>query len=151
MKEQNISQWGDSNPYPNMGKLDAGEYELVISYEGYGIYGASQLTKTFKILENPNIVIGVSNITYGQTAQVNISINENITGDLEVEVDNVNKNIELFFQMKRSKSRDSIFIRIKRSWSLDIVGARRETYTLNTEEREGSSRVLTNTTQETSY
>ena len=63
----------------------------------------------------------------------------------------VNKNIELFFQMKRSKSRDSLFIRIKRSWSLDIVGARRETYTLNTEEREGSSRVLTNTTQETSY
>lgn len=95
VKEQNISQWGDSNPYPNMGKLDAGEYELVISYDGYGIYGASQLTETFKILENPNIVIGVSNITYGQTAQVNISINENITGDLEVEVDNVNKNIEL--------------------------------------------------------
>ena len=94
--EQNVSHWEYNDAYPNVGKLDVGEYSLVVSYGGYGEYGAAQLIKTFKVLPDPNIVISVDNVTYGEMAVVNVSINENANGSLIFEIDNVVYDIILY-------------------------------------------------------
>ena len=87
--EQNVSNWEYKEAYINIGKLDVGEYGLVASYDGYGEYGAAQVIKPLKVLADANIIISVDNVTYGDIAVVNVSMDENATGSLIFEIDDV--------------------------------------------------------------
>ena len=72
------------------GKLVVGTYNLTVSYTADEHYRSNSSSMLFNVTKaDPAIVIGVSNISYGQTETVTISTNSyNASGDITVEIIN---------------------------------------------------------------
>ena len=76
--------------------LSQGEYTIKAEAKETNNYLANSTTKTFKINKyNANLVVTTSDITLGETAIVNIAINENVTGRVVYSFNGVNSTVSI--------------------------------------------------------
>ena len=64
--------------------LDYGNYEICVEAFNTSNFTRQNVTKSFRVSNNPNLEVNADNTIYGQTAHVYISIREDITGNLNV-------------------------------------------------------------------
>ena len=90
--EKRFSYWRDENIFEDVTfeKLAAGEYTLTVSYDGYGRYGPSKLTKTVSVIAiDPNIQVRIPDNNYeGSNATVTVSISNKFDGNVKCLFDN---------------------------------------------------------------